>query len=143
MRVFSVDPALCFRVLVVAMAAEKEARLREWQNRCEDCLVEYSLAVAGHSDWMRMNWIEPVLRHGRTQFACTYCGKELECVAYCHEHIVSKRHRNALVQTYPDLWNSKIALRECWFVEPTYAKGHSRVTLPGACLLYTSPSPRD
>ena len=99
----------------------KEARIVEWQQRCEDALIDFAMEVAGTNDWRRVNWIEMQLRDGRPVFECSVCGKKLPCVAYCHEHVRSNRHFRRLELEYPHIKQQGISLRECPMLLPALA----------------------
>ena len=73
----------------------------------------FSLELAGTEDWQQVNWIRPVLCDGHRVFECSACGKRLQCVAYCHEHVRSKHHWRRLEWAYPSLRFGLVSLRAC------------------------------
>ena len=95
------------------MSAARRAHVAAWQQRCEDALREFSLRLAGTEDWQQVNWIRPVLWHGHLVFECSACGKTLQCVAFCHDHVRSRRHWRYLEWAYPSLRYGGVALRDC------------------------------
>ena len=106
----SVGPSGFWDERVGAMMSAREAHVLAWQQRCEDALVEFSLDLAGTEDWQGVNFIREVQTDSH-RFECSLCGKRLQCVAYCHEHVGSRRHWRRLEGMYPRL--GLVSLRPC------------------------------